>query len=711
LQGCVGSIGLNCPETAKPSRNARGAAAKDDRMFVRVLLALALLALARPCLAGAPITVESPGKVLSVSVWTDADGRATYSVSRFGKSVIAPSHLGFILTDAPKLDRNLSAAEAGRRMFDQTWEQPWGERRYIRDHYDELRVALTETGPLKRRFDVVFRVFDDGVGFRYEFPEQPNLKTLRIGEELTEFVLAQAGTAWWNTAFEWDREEYLYNRTPIEEVGLAQTPMTVRYQDGLHLSIHEAALIDYSGMNLARVEGRRFKAALTPGITEAKVIRSTPFTTPWRTIEIADTAGGLYESNLILNLNEPNKLGDVSWFKPTKFVGVWWDMHLGNKTWNSGPNHGATTAEAMRYIDFAAAHGLGGVLVEGWNKGWDSDWAGDGSSFSFTEAYPDFDLKKVTDYARAKGVSLVGHNETGANAAHYEDQLSAALDLYQRLGVKVVKTGYVSDAAQAKVHAEDGSVHYAWHESQAMSRHYLKVVLEAAKRHIAIDSHEPIKDTGLRRTYPNWVSREGSRGQEYNAWGQPGNPPEHEANLVFTRMLEGPMDFTPGVFGMKTRSPDGVPTTWAKQLALYVVLYSPVQMAADRIENYEANPKPFKFIEDVPVDWSETRVLNGEVGDYVTIVRKDRHSDDWYLGAISDEHGRVLSAPLGFLDPGRRYRAEIYRDGDDADWKRHPQDIAIESREVTSADVLTLRLAAGGGEAIRFTPIDHKARP
>ena len=676
----------------------------------RLILALVLLLFASPALAAEPLTLSSPEHVLSVQVSTDGDGRASYSVNRFGRPVILPSKLGFLLTDAPKFDRNLQTADAGRRSADDTWEQPWGERRFIRNRFNELRVALTETGGLKRRIDVVFRLYDDGVGFRYEVPEQPNLKSMRIAEELTEFVLAERGEAWWNTAFEWDREEYLYNRTPITEVGQAQTPMTVRYASGLHLSIHEAALVDYAAMNLTRVEGNRFKAALTPGITEAKVVRNTPFTTPWRTIEIADRAGGLYESNLILNLNEPNRLGDVSWVHPGKFVGVWWDMHLDNKTWGSGQRHGATTAEAMRYIDFAATHHIQGVLVEGWNKGWDGEWFGNGADFSFTEPYPDFDLEKVAAYAKSKGVRLVGHHETGANAAHYESQMEAGFALYHRLGVETVKTGYVSDALGARVNGDDGKVHYAWHESQSMAEHHLKVVETAARYHIAIDTHEPIKDTGLRRTYPNWVSREGSRGQEYNAWGQPGNPPEHEATLVFTRMLEGPMDFTPGIFRMKTRSPDGVPTTLAKQLALYVVLYSPVQMAADRIENYLANPKPFKFIEDVPVDWAESHVLNGEVGDFVTMVRKDRHSADWYLGAISDGHGRVLQASLGFLEPGRKYRAEIYRDGDSADWKINPYDIVIESREVTSSDVLQLRLAAGGGQAIRFVAEGGKGR-
>jgi len=670
-------------------------------MLFRLVLA-AFLLVAAPALAGPLAAITSPDKVLSVEVSTDGDGRPSYAVSRLGKPVIAPSRLGFILVDAPKLERNLVLAGEATKSFDETWEQPWGERRFVRNHYNELRVTLAEKNGLQRRFDVVFRVYGDGVGFRYEFPDQSNLKTVKIGEELTEFSLAEPATVWWIPAFEWNREEYLYNRTRAEEVGDAQTPMTVRTDNGLHIAFHEAALVDYSGMNLTRVEGRRFKANLTPGIGGAKVERTAPFPTPWRTMQIADTAGGLVTSNLILNLNEPNKLGDVSWIRPMKYVGVWWEMHLDRKTWTSGAKHGATTENAIKHIDFAAKHGLGGVLVEGWNVGWDGDWFGNGQDFSFTQAYPDFDITRVTDHAREKGVVLIGHHETSANAAHYESQMEAGFDLYKKLGVTAVKTGYVADAGQAKVMGLDGKVHFAWHEGQDMARHHLKVVTEAAERQIAINAHEPIKDTGLRRTYPNWISREGARGMEFSAWGQPGNPPEHETNLIFTRMLAGPMDYTPGIFGMKTKAPDGVATTWAKQLALYVTLYSPIQMAADLLENYEANPKPFRFIEDVPTDWSETLVLNGEIGDFVTIARKDRKSDDWYLGAITDEEGRVLTAPLGFLEPGRRYKAQIYRDGDKADWKSAPQDILIEEREVTSADILTLRLAPGGGQAIRF---------
>ena len=646
--------------------------------------------------------VASPDGTIVVELATDNDGRPAYAVSRKGQPVIASSRLGFLLLDAPKFERNIEIVQPRTRTFDETWEQPWGERRLIRNHYNELTVTLKEKAKPFRSFDVVFRVFDDGVGFRYRFPKQSGLEQVKISEELTEFSLARDATAWWIPAGEWNREEYLYHRTPVQQVGDAQTPITFRFEDGTHLSIHEAALVDYSGMNLTRVEDRKLKADLTPGIGEGKVVRAAPFDTPWRTLLLSDDAAGLAMSSLTLNLNEPNALGDVSWVKPMKYVGVWWEMHLDLKSWASGPKHGATNENVRKHIDFAAKHGFGGVLVEGWNVGWDGDWFGNGEDFSFTQSYPDFDLEALTRYARSKNVVLIGHHETSGNAAHYESQLGAAFDLYQRVGVPAVKTGYVADASQAKVTGADGKRHYAWHEGQDMARHHLKVVTEAAKRRIAVNPHEPIKDSGLRRTYPNWITREGARGMEFSAWGQPGNPPEHEANLVFTRLLAGPMDYTPGIFGMKTRSTDGIATTWAKQLSLYVVIYSPLQMAADLLENYEKNPAPFQFIKDVPVDWDDTRVLNGEVGDYVTIARKERGGPNWYLGALTDEDGRTLSVPLTFLDEGRRYTAQIYRDGDQAHWKTAPQDIVIEERSVVRGDTLTLKLAPGGGQAIRF---------
>ena len=673
-----------------------------SRMALLLRLFAASLLLAGFAFGANVASVSSPGNVLTVTISLNGEGRPGYAIARYGKPVIAESRLGFILADAPKLERNFALAGATTRSIDETWEQPWGERRYVHNHCNELRVRLTETSPLARSLDVVFRVYDDGLGFRYEFPDQPQLRQVNIVEELTEFAVVEPATAWWEPGGEWNRYEYLYYRTPLVELSQAHTPMTVKTESGLHIAFHEAALVDYASMWLRRVEGQRLKSVLSPSSQGAKVSRTAPFTTPWRTLQIADSAGGLYMSDLILNLNEPNKLGDVSWFRPCKYIGIWWAMHLDTWSWASGPKHGATTEHAKRYIDFAAKNGFRGVLIEGWNVGWDGDWFANGETFSFTQPYPDFDLVAVANYARRKRVHLIGHHETSANIANYEAQLGPALDLYARLGVDSVKTGYVADAGGVKALGADGKIHFEWHDGQVMSRHHLKVVTEAAKRHIAIDSHEPIKDTGLRRTYPNWVAREGARGMEYNAWGNPPNPPEHEANLAFTRMLAGPMDFTPGVLSLVGRGGQPIQSTMAKQLALYVVIYSPIQMAADLPENYEKYPGPFQFIKDVPTDWSDTRVLNGEVGDYVTFARKDRNSENWYLGSVTDENARTLDVSLDFLDAGRSYTAEIYRDGDAADWKSNRFAIAIERKSVRRGEKFTLKLAPGGGEAIRF---------
>ncbi|MGB3394597.1 MAG: glycoside hydrolase family 97 protein [Stenotrophomonas sp.] len=673
------------------------------------LLAL-LLAAVLPAHADDLARIASPGEVLAVTLESQHEGRIAYRVERNGQAVIARSRLGFVLGDG-RLERNVELVGQSRRSFDETWEQPWGERRLTRNHYNELRASFVEKAAAgrdyPRRFDVVFRVYDDGIGFRYEFPQQAARRQVRIRAELTEFNLAHPATAWWIPAYEWNREEYLYQRTPLKEIGIAQTPLTLRDERGLHISIHEAALVDYAGMNLARGDGDVLRAALTPGSDEAAVVRTLPFNTPWRTITIGEHAGDLAESSLILNLNEPNTLGDVSWFTPAKYVGIWWSLHLETETWGTGPRHGATTENTRRYIDFAAANGFRGVLVEGWNPGWDGNWFANGWGFDFTRSTADFDLPALARYGAGKGVHLIGHHETACAVSHYERQLPAALALYAGNGVDVIKTGYVCDAGDIqRQDTADGPILREWHESQWMSNHHLRVLQQAAARHIAINSHEPIKDTGLRRTYPNWVSREGARGMEFAAWGNPPNPPEHEATLAFTRMLAGPMDFTPGIVSLKGRNGQLLRSTLAKQLALYVVLYSPVQMVADLPEHYAQHPDAFQFIKDVAVDWEESHVLNGEIGEYVTFARKARGSDEWFLGSVGDDHPHALDTSLSFLEPGRRYRAEIYRDGDDAHWQDNPFAFTRETRQVGNNDRITLKLAPGGGAAIRFVPLD-----
>ncbi|HCF25490.1 MULTISPECIES: glycoside hydrolase family 97 protein [unclassified Novosphingobium] len=669
-----------------------------------VLGAAAALVLANPALAQVkgPVSAASPGGTVSVEFGTDGDGRALYTVSRKGKPIIAPSRLGFLFTDVAKIDRRLEITGTETRDFDQTWNQPWGEWSSIRNRYRELKVHLRETTALARVFTVTFRLYDDGVGFRYEFPQQPNMAKTKIADELTEFAFAQDGTAWWKPAYLWNREEYLYDKTKLSSVSTAATPVTIKLADGTHVALHEAALIDFAGMNVTRTEGTTLRANLTPGAGRPKVEKTGAWNTPWRTLIIADDAPGIYMSHLMLNLNEPNKLGDMSWFKPGKFAGVWWNMIKGEWSWARGAKHGATNANVMRYIDFAAANGIPNVLVEGWNVGWDGDWFGNGWDMDFTKPTEDFDITMLSAYARKKGVRLVGHHETGGAVTHYDNQMDRSFAFAAKYGMMVVKTGYVTDAAQLERVDPDGTKYREWLEGQWMTNHFVRVAETAYKYRVAFDSHEPVKGTGLHRTYPNWVAREGMRGMEYNAWGGK-NPPEHEANIVFTRMLEGPMDFTPGVLSLKGEKDSNILSTIAKQLALYVVIYSPVQMVADTPENYAKYPGPMKFIRDVPTDWDETRVLNGEVGDYVTIVRKQRGAEDWYLGAVGDEEARTVSFKLDFLNPGSKYVAEIYRDGDDADYrtdKRHA--IVIEQRSVSAADSMTLRLAPGGGAAVRF---------
>jgi alpha-glucosidase len=636
------------------------------------------------------------------------NGNLLYSVRRDGRAILLPSGLGFELQGAPPLRDGLRITGREQRSVDQTWTQPWGEVARVRDHHSELRVAVAEQGAPNRQFVVAFRVFNDGVGFRYELPAQPNLAEFAITEELTQFALADDARAWWipSNRPRLDRSEMLYSSSPVSVIDSVQTPLTMETRDGrTAIVIHEANLVDYARMNLAgaRMENRTLRAALAPHKDGIKVRGRTPFETPWRTIQLADRVGDLAPSVLGLNLNPPSVIRNTSWITPMKYVGIWWGMHINTMTWASGPKHGATTANAKRYIDFAAEHGFGGVLVEGWNKGWDGDWIQNANAFSFTEPYSDYDLREVARYARSKGVKLIVHNETSGGIENYERQLEDAFRLYQSLGVDAIKTGYVTD------HTKEGHSHY----SQFMARHYRKVIETAARYGIMVDVHEPMHDTGERRTYPNMMTREGARGQEYNAWGgEGGNPPEHETILFFTRMLAGPMDFTPGIFDITIRSANGNPrqphesrvrTTLAKQLALYVVLYSPMHMAADLPENY-VNQPAFQFIKDVAVDWDTTRVLDGRIGDYVLVARKQRGADQWFLGAITDEEARTFDVPLDFLPRGRSYVAEIYADGPGAHWLDNPLPVAISRRTVTSASRLRVVLAPGGGQAIRIRP-------
>lgn len=671
-------------------------------------LAIVLAALLLPALAHAA-SVSSPDGRIVVTLDVTGEGVPYYTVTRDGQPLIARSELGFNFTDADPMRRGLAVESESRASADSRWEQPWGERRFVTDKHNELAVTFVQNERGPRRFTVRVRAFDGGIGFRYEFPRQDTLPVAHIAEELTEFTIARDGEAWWIPGGDWNRYEYLYSRTPISAVATAHTPITMKLDDRTYLSFHEAALVDYSGMWLRRMEGLRFRSQLSPSSQGAKVTRAGAFDTPWRTILIADNPAGLFANDLELNLNEPNKLGDVSWFKPEKYIGVWWEMHLDKTSWASGPKHGATTENTKRYIDFAAKHGFTGVLVEGWNKGWDGNWFGNGREFSFTEAYPDFDIAALAAYARKKRVHLIGHHETAGNIANYEAQLEDAMALYERLGIPLVKTGYVADAGGVIAPAPDGQgTVREWHDGQRMVQHHLNVVETAARHHVAVNPHEPVKDTGLRRTYPNWVAREGARGVEYDAWGDPKNLPSHVPNLVFTRLLAGPMDFTPGIFSLEGRGGSPIPSTLARQLAYYVVVYSPIQMVADLPENLEKYPAELAFTAKVPADWAESTLLDGAIGEFAVIARKDRASEAWYVGGVTDDKPRTAAVKLGFLTPGKRYRATIHRDGDGADGlgeQSAKHRIVHETHVVTASDVLSVPMARAGGFAVSLEPI------
>ncbi|HWV14578.1 MAG TPA: glycoside hydrolase family 97 protein [Cellvibrio sp.] len=657
-------------------------------------------------------TITSPNASILVSV-DDDQGMPHYSIQFRGEDIVKRSALGLEFKDIDGFVRNLHIVKAEIRSNSSTWIQPWGERKQVKDTHRELVVDFAQNQKPFYHMLVRIKVFDDGVGFRYEVAKQAGLAAVAIVDEKTEFTIPDSDktTAWWIPGRAHLIDEFLYNTSPLARVVRAQTPMTMKLPSGVHMAIHEAALVDYAAMTLEQRKPGYLRADLTPWYDGIRVKTQTPFVSPWRTIHISANAVGLLNSNLILNLNEPNKLGDVSWVKPGKYLGVWWGMHLGAMTWGTGSRHGATTERTKGYMDFAAQYGFSGVLVEGWNQGWDGNWVADGDKFNFVKASADFNLVEVSRYGKAKGVNLIGHHETGGAVSNYRNQMAEAYDLYQTLGVTQIKTGYVSDHDKILRTDAAGVERNEWHDGQFMVNEYLYSVTEAAKRKISINTHESIKDTGLRRTYPNWISREAARGQEFNAaWSATANPPEHTVLLPFTRLLAGPMDYTPGIFNLAPfglNSEHRVKHTLAKELALYVVIYSPIQMAADLPENYlEKDGKTlrpgFQFILDVPTDWEQSRALLGEVGDYVAYARKARHGDDWFLGAITDENPRQLSVKLDFLESGKKYTAEIYRDGPAADWKTNPYDIVIERKIVRAKDVLNFNLGASGGVAIRF---------
>jgi glucan 1,4-alpha-glucosidase len=666
-----------------------------------------------------PLSVSAPSGKLRAEVMLTEQGQPAYQVLYDNQLIIRTSTLGFDFQGAPPLGEGMAIEGHERRTFNESWEMPWGEQREVINHYNELAVTFQEKAEPQRLFRLVFRLYDDGLGFRYEFPEQPNMQEAIIMDEHTQFQLTADHDCWWQPG-DWDIYEHLYNATKVSQIdalskrdhpNLAQTyipfnavntPFTLRTAEGLHLSFHEAALTDYADMTL-KVDNNTF--LLQSGLAGSdrlgyKAKRALPFHTPWRTLQVSETAGGLIESRLILNLNEPNQLGDVSWFKPTKYVGIWWEMHLGRSSWDMASGiHGATTANAKRHIDFAAANNIGAVLVEGWNTGWER-WIGFDDRegvFDFVTPYPDYDIEEVARYAREKGVQIIMHHETSAAPRTYEQQLDTAFALMQRLGMNTVKSGYVGKIIPKG----------EYHHGQWMVNHYRKVLETAARYQVAVNAHEPIKDTGLRRTLPNEISREGLRGQEFNAWASDGgNPPNHLPIVAFTRMLAGPIDYTPGIFNIKLDpyKPDNqVNTTLAQQLALYVVLYSPVQMAADLLEHYEGNPA-FQFIRDVGVDWEQSKVLNGEVGRYVTIARQERGTDKWFLGSITNAEARELKVKLDFLPPGKKYAAALYADGPDAHWDDNPLNFTISKYLVDADTEMSLRLAPGGGAALSLLP-------
>ena len=678
----------------------------------------------------------SPDGNVILSFSLKSDGTPSYKVTYKNKPVINESTLGFTLKKAEPLTNNFKVVDTKKSTFKETWKPVWGEESEILNHYNELLVSL-EQNNTNRKMNIRFRVYNEGVGFRYEFPSQKELTYFVVEEELSQFAMTGDHTAWWIPG-DYDTQEYDYTESKLSEIrGLmkeavtenvsqfafsptgVQTSLMMKTKDGLYINLHEAALVDYSLMNL-NLDDKTFvfQSWLTPDAKGDKGYLMAPCHSPWRTIMVSDDARKILASRLILNLNEPCAIADTSWIKPVKYVGVWWEMITGKNSWSytndlptidlntvdyskTKPNgtHGANNEEVRKYIDFAAKHGFDQVLVEGWNIGWE-DWFGNKKDyvFDFLTPYPDFDLKALNEYAHSKGVKLMMHHETSGSTRNYERHMKAAYELMNKYGYNSVKSGYVGDILPVGEH----------HYSQSTINHYLYAIKEAAKHKIMVNAHEAVRPTGICRTYPNMIGNESARGTEYEAFG--GNKVFHTTILPFTRLQGGPMDYTPGIFEteMKYVNPNNnnqIRTTLARQLALYVTMYSPLQMAADLPENYEKFMDAFQFIKDVPVDWQKSVYLEAEPGRYITIARKDKHSNDWYVGCTAHEGGHTSELLLNFLDKGKKYEATIYADAKDANWKTNPKAYTITKQKVNAKTKLKLTAAQGGGYAISIKEI------
>lgn len=666
---------------------------------------------------GEPVVVTSPDELVELR-FRVADGGPQYSVSRAGSTALSWSAMGFELGGGAVLGEGTHLVGVHRDELDETWQPVWGAQAEVRSHCNRAVVRLRAPAEQGAELAVEFRVFDDGVGFRYLFGEQ--LGEFDVLDERTEFRFTGNHTAW-SIPANYDSYEYLHTETPLtgiggladwqeprddpgQRLGSAATPLTVRISDELYLAVHEAALYDYPEMTLAKIDGGpQLRCALAPlkGEGRVKAHLAGPFATPWRTLTLGERPGDLVESHLVLNLNEPCAIEDPSWIEPAKYVGVWWEIHKGASTWAPGPHLGATTENVMRYMDFAAENGIPHVLAEGWNKGWQTGESDDfGKTQDFLTPNPQFDLRRVVEYGRERGVGFLAHNETGGGIANYEKQIDRAFAKYERLGLPGVKTGYA------------GTIEPHYHHDQSMVRHYQRVIEKAAEHRLMIDAHEPIKGTGIERTYPNFMSREGVKGQEYEAWSR-GNPPEHTVTLPFTRMLSGPLDYTPGIFDITWFPPqapedsfgtdnDGtrVHTTRAHQIALYPVLLSGVQMLADVPEHYQGVPE-FEFLKAVPATWDETRVVDGAVGDFISVAR--RSGEHWFVGSLTDEQARTVDVPLDFLGEGT-YVAQSYTDAPETDLENNPNAVAVGRELVDATTTVRARMTNGSGHAMHIVP-------